>query len=265
MVFGPIRQVRENPISVTGRVSSIKLESMVQAESLLETDFIRILDFDPRVQKYGVQVARLPWKGPKGRTRHYCPDVLVKFNNLMLENFDRPLATPAEKFWPTVYEVKPWAVLKADWAELKPRFVGAKQTLDKMGIKFKVITERQMHPMFLHNVRKLVELKKLCHPAWVSMADSEASNRISEMVHDAGKVTTPQQILDDLGIKDNSSLELRMRIIRATWTLVALCGLDADLTEPLSLSTPLWPGQMYHPEKAASTPKWRQPPYDWYR
>jgi hypothetical protein len=128
-----------------------------------------------------------------------------------------------------------------------------------------VVTERQMHPVFLQNVRKLIELKKFRHPAWASPADAEASNRISEMVRKAGKITTPQQILDDLGIKENSSWELRMRAIRAIWTLVALCSLDADLTEPLRLSTPVWSGQIMDHAKQSSTPKWRQPPYDWYR
>lgn len=265
MVYGPIRRVRENPISVTARLSSPKLGSMVHAESLLEYDFYSILDFDPRVQKYGVQCAVLPWRDERGRRRRYHPDVLVQFNNPMVDDLARPLATAAAKFLPTVYEVKPWQTLKEDWAELRPKFAGARDTLKPMGIRFRVITERQMHPVFLQNVRKLVELKKQSHPKWTSPADPETATQIAKMVRAGGQAVTPQLILDQLGLTQHSDWELRMRVIREIWMLVALCHLDADLLEPLSLSTPIWPGQLFDREHRYPTPKWRQPPYDWYR
>lgn len=265
MVYGPIRRVRENPFSVTARLSSPKLGSMVGTESLLEYDFYSILDFDPRVQKYGVQSAAIPWRDERGRKRKYHPDVLVQFNNRMVDVLSRPLATESAKFLPTVYEVKPWQTLKAEWDELRPKFEGARDALNPMGIRFRVITERQMHPVFLQNVRKLVEVKKRSHPKWTSPADPETATQIANLVRAGGRALTPQLILDQLGLTKESAWELRMRVIREIWTLVALCHLDADLIEPLSMSTLIWPGQLFDKDLRYPTPKWRQPPYDWYR
>lgn len=265
MAYGQIRRVRENPFSVTARLSSPKMESMVEAESLLEYDFYSILDFDPRVQKYGVQAAAIPWRDKSGRKRKYHPDVLVQFNNRLVDVLSRPLATKSVSFLPTVYEVKPWQILKADWSELRPKFEGARDALSPMGIRFRVITQRQIHPVFLQNVRKLVELKKQSHPKWTSPADPETATQIANLVRTRGQAMTPQGIVDQLGITKDSTWEVRMRVIREIWTLVALCHLDADLIEPLSMSTPVWPGQLFDDEHRYPTPKWRQPPYDWYR
>lgn len=265
MTYGQVRRVRENPISVTARLSSQKMGGMVEAESLLEYDFYSILDFDPRVQKYGVQAAVIPWQDERGRKRKYHPDVLVQFNNRMADVLSRPLATEAAKFLPTVYEVKPWQILKADWGELRPKFESARDALSPMGIRFRVITERQMHPVFLQNVRKLVEVKKQSHPKWTSAADPQTATDIAKMVRAGGQTLTPQLIMDQLGLTKDSAWELRMRVIREIWTLVALCHLDADLIEPLSMSTPVWPGQLFDEAHRYPTPKWRQPPYDWYR
>lgn len=265
MVYGPIRRVRENPISVTARRSSPKTGTIVGAESLLEYDFYSILDFDPRVAMYGAQAAVLPWRDPNGRKRKYYPDALVRFDLRNVKLLSRESSTPYEAFFPTVYEVKPWQTLKEKWAELRPKFEGARAALDPLSIKFKVITERQMRPVFLQNVRKLVELKKQSHPKWTSHADPQTATDIAEMVRAGGKVVTPKLILEQLGLTDKSSWELRMRVIRETWMLVALCHFDADLIEPLSLTTPIWPGQLFDEEHRYPTPKWRQPTYDWYR
>lgn len=265
MVYGPIRRVRENPISVTARLSSPKLDEVVQAESLLEYDFYSILDFDPRVKKYGVQRALIPWRDQRGRKRKYHPDVLVQFSLDRVRDLLGAQATPATEFWPTVYEVKPWQTLKDQWGDLRPKFEAARDALTPLGIRFRVITERQMHRVFLQNVRKLVELKKQSHPKWTSPADPQTATQIAEMVREGGRVVTPKEIMGQLGLTENSSWELRMRVLREIWTLVSLCHFDADLTEPLSLSTPMWPGQLFESEQRFPTPKWRQPPYDWYR
>lgn len=72
----PVRKIPKNYLFVTGGYSSRKNEEMDAFESLLEKDYLLLLDFDDGVDAFEVQPVRIPVPGvPKG----YVPDVLVKY------------------------------------------------------------------------------------------------------------------------------------------------------------------------------------------
>lgn len=72
----PVRKIPKNYLFVTGGYSSRKNEEMDAFESLLEKDYLLLLDFDDGVEAFEVQPVRIPVAGvPKG----YVPDVLVKY------------------------------------------------------------------------------------------------------------------------------------------------------------------------------------------
>jgi len=51
----PVRNVSNRGGSVIGRFPSIKMERMIAFESLLERDFIYLLDYDARVEWFEEQ------------------------------------------------------------------------------------------------------------------------------------------------------------------------------------------------------------------
>ncbi|MCR6480421.1 hypothetical protein NU688_30000 [Variovorax sp. ZS18.2.2] len=254
MVQGVVRKVRENPFSVTARLSSGKLGRTVQAESLLEYDFLNILDFDPRVEKYGEQCLTVPWTGPDGRHRRYTPDVLVKFTREAREA-DRRLGG-------TIFEVKPVAVLADTLAELKPKYRATMRSLRGTGVRFKLITDRQIDRVFAGNVRFLLNYKVERFQNRKDPQEKSMDAALLKMVWDLKEPTTPQKLLDEFG----QSFELRARLLTRLWYFVATCTLDADLVEPLTMSSAVWPGVFHRSFQATyPIPKWRQEAYDWYR
>lgn len=261
MVMGPVRQVRDNPFSTTARLSSAKLGRTVQAESLLEYDFLSILDFDPRVEKYGEQCIAIPWRDASGRRRRYSPDVLVKFDRAVVRRINGFSGDPNLQFRGTVYEVKPSTVLAEDWAELKPKFQGAQRALRGTGVRFRLMTERQINQVFAANVRILVGYKQPPPDNPKLLQETAIDEELHDLIRNLKEPISPQQILD----RYSQSFEVRARILGRLWRMVALCKFDADLTEPLTMNTPLWPGQLFRIGHDFPVPKWRQPEHDWYR
>ena len=254
MVLGVVRQVRENPSSVTARLSSSKLGRTVQAESLLEYDFFNILDFDPRVRKYGEQLLVVPWKDDSGRSRRYHPDALVQFDEKCIALDGRLGAT--------VFEVKPTVVMREKWGELKPKYRATLRALRGTGVRFRIITERQIGQAFAANVRFLMNYKKPRLLEDKSSQEKSMDAALLKMVWDLKAPITPQQILDQFG----QGFDVRSRLLTRVWLFVALCTLEADLIEPLTMNTPLWPSRHHHySDRSFPEPKWRQPGYDWYR
>lgn len=254
MVQGVVRKVRENPFSVTARLSSKKLGQTVQAESLLEYDFLNILDFDPRVEKYGAQCLSVSWVDPAGRRLRYTPDVLVKFTREAREA-DRRLGG-------TVFEVKPAEVLAEKLAELKPKYRATMRTLKGTGVRFKLITDRQINRVFAANVRFLLNYKVERFQNAKDPQERSMDAALLKIVWSLTEPTTPQRILDEFG----QSFELRARLLARLWYFVATCTLDTDLVEPLTMSSAVWPGIFHRSfQTTYPTPKWRQEAYDWYR
>jgi len=72
----PARKIPKNYLFVTGAYSSQKNRTMDSFESLLEKDYLLLLDFDDEVHSYEVQPVRIPVPGV---SKGYVPDVLVKY------------------------------------------------------------------------------------------------------------------------------------------------------------------------------------------
>lgn len=190
MVLGPVRKVRENPFSVTARLASPKLGRTVEAESLLEFDFLNILDFDPRVEKYGEQCLIIPWRDERGQQHKYHPDVLVKFYSDVLKRIDGYGGDPNRRFRSTVYEVKPSEVLRSQWSELKPKYRSVIGALKGTGVRFRLITEKQINPIFAQNVRFLVGYKHLRYETNISEAERSMDRDLFTLMRALDGTTT---------------------------------------------------------------------------
>lgn len=104
----PARKVGLSRFSLTGYVATAKAAKAQDAESMLEQDFLTLLEYDRNVARYLAQPFTIRWSD-SGRRRRYTPDVIVKYSFVAQQN-DPHLRT-------TLYEVKPLEVLKRDWHE----------------------------------------------------------------------------------------------------------------------------------------------------
>ena len=71
--MSPVRKVQNHNVSSTGKFPSTKMETSIDFESLLELDFIYLLEFDKYVTAYECQPLTIEYK-QDGKLLHYTPD-----------------------------------------------------------------------------------------------------------------------------------------------------------------------------------------------
>lgn len=222
----PIREITASNFGIKSSFASEKNATPLQAESMLEHDFLTLLEWDPRVARYGTQPLSINWVDGKGKERIYTPDVLVAYHGLAMSR-DPHLRT-------TVFEVKPTANLKRDWADLKPKFRAAIAALRPAGVRFKLVTENQIRMPLLDNARFLLSYKTMRYVN-ASPREQEMQLEIRRALLRLGQ-TTPKSLLAVLTEKD----EQKILYIPWIWWLMN-CGLiKCDLTTRLTMSSVIW-------------------------
>lgn len=136
----PTRRIGTNRRSLTGRVALGAGESAA-FESSLERDWLELLAFLPEVSALQVQPFTVEYK-LDGKKHVYKPDVAVLWGH----DDDAKMI---------VYEVKPRDDLRAQWSDLRPRFVAATRYCREHGWRFKIINEKHIRTTKLDNVRFL--------------------------------------------------------------------------------------------------------------
>lgn len=126
--------------SFRGYLPSRKCDEMVSWESLLEKDFIKILDFDPSIEKIQSQPKKIDYRY-KGKLHKYFPDFLA-------------VTKDKHTF---LFEVKPED--KLDDEKNKVKFEVGKIFCEKKGWKFKVVTEKDIRKGFL--IQNLDKIRKI--------------------------------------------------------------------------------------------------------
>ena len=69
----PVRRIPHRRGSATGKFPSLKMQRMIAFESLLERDFIYLLDYEPSVKWFEEQPLRIEY-GQEDKHLHYTPD-----------------------------------------------------------------------------------------------------------------------------------------------------------------------------------------------
>ncbi|HEV2912597.1 MAG TPA: TnsA endonuclease N-terminal domain-containing protein [Pyrinomonadaceae bacterium] len=119
-----------------GKFFSVKMNTMLWFESLLEEALMYLLDFDPGVRRFREQPCRIRYI-LDGKTRHYTPDILVERVN--------------EK---QIIEVKPKKKVMNEKYDLLFRII--LPICEEAGYRFKVFTEEMiMQQPMLNNIKAL--------------------------------------------------------------------------------------------------------------
>lgn len=126
----PARKIKaSHKMSFRGKFPSRKNKSSIHWESLLERDYIKVLEYDNQVEKYTSQPVEIEYKY-KGKKRRYYPDFLVNL-------------TTGEDF---LVEVKPRSKLEDEEVILKAE-VG-KMYCREEGMTYKIVIEEDIRKGF---------------------------------------------------------------------------------------------------------------------
>jgi hypothetical protein len=158
----PVRKIPKNYLVVTGSFASRKNDQMDEFESLLEKEYMLLLDFDERVERFEAQPVKIP---VPGISKGYTPDVLVHYlPNPVSGSVPNPLLT----------EVKHTDDLKRNADKYAPKFAAAEQYALEYGWDFRVTTQVDIRIPRLANIKFLREYRNIS-PTEPTMAASTRS------------------------------------------------------------------------------------------
>jgi hypothetical protein len=223
----PARKIRPSRYSVTGYAPTTKGAKAQDAESSLEHDFLTLLEYDQRVERYVAQPFTIEWRDTTGSKRRYTPDVIVKYSYVAMRE-DPYLRT-------TLFEVKPRAVLKTDWLELKPKFRSAIGWAKEFGCRFHLVTENEIRTPYLANARFLLDYRSRHLPDrsdLIAVRQHLIARTLAEL-----QMTTPRGLLAAM----TSDQQLQAELIPWVWNLINQDFIGVDLFKPLTMVSPIWP------------------------
>lgn len=210
----PVRKIPKNHLFVTGGYSSRKNEEMDAFESLLEKDYLMLLDFDDAVEKFEVQPVRVPVVGvPRG----YVPDVLV---------FYHPDVITGAQRCPELIDVKNSAELQRNFKKYERKFEAAQTFAADRGWEFKIVDESQIRGPRLANLKFLREYRNV-----VPVAEDIA--QVLDLIGD--EVITSDSLLRRLATSD----EDRLYWLPVIWAMLLSKHLHTDLDRSFSSVIPL--------------------------
>ena len=204
-----VRKIPKNHLFVTGGYSSRKSEEMDAFESLLEKDYLLLLDFDDAVESFDVQPVRIPVAGV---ARGYVPDVLVKY---------RPDPETGEILKPLLAEVKRSDYLEKHAAKYAPKFAAAVAYAENMGWEFRPVDETEIRLPRLRNIKFLREYRNV-------IPSTENCSRVERTMMRHGRDSSSERVLAEIALSDDE----RLYWLPIIWSMVLQKRLLTDLNIP---------------------------------
>lgn len=215
----PVRKIPKNYRSVTGWLASLKTGRSVAYESTLERDLFCLCEFDLRVRSFEEQPVRIEYRDESGRTRTYTPDALVHFH---------PRKRGKQARRPLLLEVKYADEIASTWPELHSKVLAGRAYARERGWRFRLVSDRLLRTSYVRNAVFLLRFR------------SYPSDHAREILL--------QDRLRQLGLADAETLLAacywhplnRDELLPSLWKLVSEQKVGCDLTEPLTMTSPLW-------------------------
>jgi hypothetical protein len=174
-----VRKIPKSYLGVTGSFASRKSAQMEAFESLLEKEYMLLLDFDEGVDHFDAQPVIVPVPGvPKG----YVPDVLIYY---------LPNSVSGEIRKPLLTEIKHTDDLHRNSEKYAHKFAAAEKYAFERGWEFRVTTQIDIRTQRLENLKFLREYRNI-QPA-------ESDNfKLIQSVREAGGISSPKKLLEQL-------------------------------------------------------------------
>ena len=209
----PVRKIPKNYLVVTGGFASKKNGRLVGFESLLEKDYMILLEYDDSVEGFEEQPVKIPVTAPKKRKTKYVPDVLVCY---------RQKSGPKQRK-PLLVEIKSSRDLIKNKAKYAARFSAARKLAAEKGWIFKILDETDVRRPCLGFLKFLREYH--C----IDPSTQDVAKVIDGLKSLKGKARYCD-LIDHLCAADDEKLE-RIPVI---WHLVATKRILTDLNQPVS-------------------------------
>lgn len=197
----------------TGRLALLNADGGNHLSGL-ERDLLLVLDFDPRVRRIEAEPFSVVYDAD-GQQRRYTPDALAEFE---LDG----------QRWTDVYEVKFRDDLQRNWEEYRARFRAATAHCRAQGWRFKLMTEKEIRVPELSNFKFLRRYRSI-------KADPLQEEALLLTMTALG----PAKVKDVLTATWYDK-ERQMQALAYVWRLLAIGLVNADLSQPLTMSTSIW-------------------------
>lgn len=184
-------------------------------ESSLERDWLILLNWDPTVNEIVEQPVTISYRDKKGTKRTYTPDCYASFSR-------------GGRLERIIYEIKYREELKADWNKLRPKFKAAVHYCKTHGMRFKVVTEKEIRTHYLANVKFL--------RSYLDVPQNTAVEaHLARTLASLGDAS-PEKLL----IAGYWTHHEQMLALPHLWRMIASKRVMADLSDPLNMKTPIW-------------------------
>lgn len=213
----PVRKIKQSYTVVTGSVTSHGNPESFDFEGSNEWQFLIILVFDwnNEIKSFEVQPLRILYgQTTRGHQRVYTPDILVHYLD------GRP---------PRLIEIKSRKYIKMNWKELKPKFRAGIHYAKLNGMRFKIISDKEIFTPFLDNARFLRGFKTQ-HPP------TEDSTQLIRQLAKTGH-TTPNALLKSI----TADIWRQAALIPTLWHLIANQRIGVDINLKIHMESPIWP------------------------
>ncbi|MFZ6864375.1 TnsA endonuclease N-terminal domain-containing protein [Undibacterium sp. Ji67W] len=212
----PARKIPKNHLVVTGSFASRKNGQMDAFESLLEKEYMLLLEFDERVLRFDPQPVTIAVPGiPKG----YIPDVLVHYH-------PDPITGEIPK--PSLTEVKHTDDLQRNAQKYAPKFAAAEEYASERDWEFQIKTQVEIRTPRLANFKFLREYRNI-EPA------NQDSSRLIQIVRGTGGISSVESLLEQLSVTDDD----RLHCLPIIWHAVVTRSLLTDWDQPINNDTVL--------------------------
>ena len=212
----PVRKIPKNHLVVTGSFASRKNGQMDAFESLLEKEYMLLLEFDERVLRFEPQPVTIAVPGiPKG----YVPDVLVHYH-------PDPISGKTPK--PLLTEVKHTDDLQRNAQKYAPKFAAAEEYVSERGWEFRITTQVDIRTPRLANLKFLREYRNI-EPA------NHDSLKLIQIVRECDGISLVDDLLRRLASTDDD----RLHWLPIIWHAVVTRRLLFDWDRPIDNDTEL--------------------------
>lgn len=207
-----VRKIPRKSRSLSGLFPSTKNGRQLAFESALERDLFLLLEFSPEVRRFEEQPVRIVVQHPDGREGTYVPDVLVGYHDA---------SRPEE-----LLEVKYEETLRTDAEELAPVFESANCHAQQNGLKFRVLTERDIRTPYLRSAKFLLPYR-----------DHVPNTAVIDALHCAISLNGPLIVSALISAASVATSVIHAKVLPVVWHLVACFELTVDLDRPLTMES----------------------------
>jgi hypothetical protein len=213
-----VRKLKKSYQNVTGFFPSNLLRRLVQFDSMLERDFILLLDMHPAVRRFSEQPMKIRFIDGSGAAQVYVPDFHVEFTG------GRFLGRSITRPW--IVETKYRRDLAENWPKIRPKLRAGFSEAARRNSQFHVVTESCLSCIPLTNA-------KFLRPFLNSDLPAAALEDIVATLQLVGRTT--------VGVFSSQARNWQtVNPGHIIWTAVAKRMIAVDFEMPLGPETTIW-------------------------